>query len=275
MKNIFTAFKEYKEFLENRPWTVIDTSFPADETVQPHYADTIEILLCDNLLGDIRIGGRHYNLQGRQVFYIPPEVVHSMNYKKSSGKLLNVKLEPQILKSFVNLPALLGVEGKTIDSIGFFSEEYERLYPYVVTLMSEDSDIYSCISSIVSIFGILRELSSGESVPEGSGGLKNSELCEIINWTKEHFKERITLLDIANYMGYSKYYFCNKFKSATGITYLGYLNSVRISHACSLLKRGHSVGEASELCGFSDVSYFVQLFKKVKGITPKQYVEAK
>ena len=37
------------------------------------------------------------------------------------------------------------------------------------------------------------------------------------------------------------------------------------------LKKGYSVSQTCDACGFEDLSYFVQLFKKITGTTPKKY----
>ena len=57
----------------------------------------------------------------------------------------------------------------------------------------------------------------------------------------------------------------------TGTTYKNYLNSVRMSNACLLLQEGLSVQEVCLKCGFENVSYFVQVFKKLQRLTPYQY----
>jgi len=102
---------------------------------------------------------------------------------------------------------------------------------------------------------------------------KDDELREIINWTEQNFTRRISLDEVSGEFGYTKHYFCQKFKKATGITYLTYLNNLRISHACRLLKAGKSIGDTCDECGFEDMSYFIQLFKKITGITPKKYIK--
>lgn len=57
-----TAFKEHKIFKQNRPWDVNKMIFPTKITAPPHYADTIEVLLCCDLVGDIYIGGNKFEL---------------------------------------------------------------------------------------------------------------------------------------------------------------------------------------------------------------------
>ena len=68
--------------------------------------------------------------------------------------------------------------------------------------------------------------------------------------------------------GYSKYHFCSRFKSLTGMTYLNYLNSVRVRRACLLLQQGESVQAVCRATGFENVSYFIQMFKKIRHVTP-------
>ncbi|MDY2658153.1 MAG: AraC family transcriptional regulator, partial [Candidatus Limiplasma sp.] len=110
-------------------------------------------------------------------------------------------------------------------------------------------------------------------IPESyTTSLNQSSLREIIRWTEENFSKPIQLSMVANKLGYSKYYFCSRFKALTGTTYIRYLNTVRISHAYKLLNAGASVTEAGIACGFSDIGYFIQMFKKMYGVTPKKYV---
>ena len=60
----------------------------------------------------------------------------------------------------------------------------------------------------------------------------------------------------------------------TGFTYYEYLTSARISYASKLLQNGQSVKETCYMAGFENVSYFVQLFKKRLGVTPREYARA-
>ncbi len=57
------------------------------------------------------------------------------------------------------------------------------------------------------------------------------------------------------------------------MTYLSYLNSVKIEKAMQMLRYGKTVTECTYECGFDSVSYFVQLFKKILGCTPGQYIK--
>ncbi len=269
MNNIFTAFKEHKDFSQNSPYSVIYSAFSKDEAVAPHYAETVELLLFSGASGEVRIGGRLFKLSGNQVFYIPPGVVHSMNYKKSDGNLINVKLSPEGFSPFISFSSMLRAEGKELSLIEQNPDCFDELLP-CINALSASKDIFSAASAALSLFSVLKNF-YGAPEEKGSSSFLNNELYEIINYTADHYTEKISVSDIAEKMGYSKYYFCTKFRESAGTTYLSYLNGVRISAACKMLKNGASVTEAAEKCGFSDVPYFVQLFKKIKGITPKRY----
>ena len=56
------------------------------------------------------------------------------------------------------------------------------------------------------------------------------------------------------------------------MTYNRYLNHVRISNACRLLAQTGSISTACYESGFQDMSYFIQLFKRTQGVTPKTYL---
>ena len=52
-----------------------------------------------------------------------------------------------------------------------------------------------------------------------------------------------------------------------------FLNSIRIDHACVWLLNGYSVKDTVALCGFTDKSYFIKVFKRFRGVTPRVYLE--
>ena len=95
---------------------------------------------------------------------------------------------------------------------------------------------------------------------------------DAIIYIQQHYVESITLDDICNEVYRSKYHLCRNFKRAVGMTIMEYLLKTRIAAAQNLLRSSYaSIGEISEQCGFSGISYFSQIFKKTVGITPIQY----
>lgn len=57
-------------------------------------------------------------------------------------------------------------------------------------------------------------------------------------------------------------------------TPIDYLNYYRIECACEMLStKDISIKEAAISCGFNDTSYFIKVFHKYKGVTPKQFTK--
>ncbi len=273
MKKILTAFKEHKEFCKNRPWDVNDMYFASDIFTPPHYAETIEIIMCRDLKGTAYIGGNRYDLEGCKTFFIAPYVIHSLYHEKSNGKLINLKLVPNDLTSTVQLQYILENEQLDFSAFPCVIPEYDTLLPIAETLRASDRETLEPLAAILSLFQIFRKYA--DSNLHWQTPLADKDMQDIISWTESHFQEKISLDTVALKIGYNKHYFCNKFKKATGSTYLQYLNTLRISRACQLLKTGISISEVCENCGFENTSYFIQLFKKSIGVTPKQYALAK
>ena len=70
-------------------------------------------------------------------------------------------------------------------------------------------------------------------------------------------------------------YLCRFFKDYTSRTPIDYINNLRIEAACHELTSGDmTITEAAIECGFNDISYFSKMFKKYKGITPREYSKA-
>lgn len=91
-----------------------------------------------------------------------------------------------------------------------------------------------------------------------------------------HFRSQLSLAQAAEKSGMSVSSFVRFFKKKTGMTFIDYLNSIRIFEACKLLRDPEpSVLQISMLCGFNNQSHFNRVFKKIVGVSPRQYKNAK
>ncbi|MDE7326902.1 MAG: AraC family transcriptional regulator [Lachnospiraceae bacterium] len=98
------------------------------------------------------------------------------------------------------------------------------------------------------------------------------EIKNVLKYMEEHYKEKVTLSDLAGEAGMNEQYFCRFFRKMTGKTPITYLNDYRIGHAAEALVK--SDARIVEICyenGFENVSYFIRKFKEAKGMTPKEY----
>jgi len=82
----------------------------------------------------------------------------------------------------------------------------------------------------------------------------------------------VSLDEIARICGFSKFYLCRYFKAGTGMTLQQYITHMRVALAQRLmLDEDRNVTQACYESGFSDPAYFIQVFSKLVGKTPKQW----
>lgn len=272
-----TSFEEHLNFSKDAPYILRIKRFSHEDVVPLHYAKTIEILLAQDLKGKIVIGNQNYALGGKQLFVIPPNTVHANDIQPGPGTLYVLKMDFDVFLEYANISAILGSHGVSIGNLAhtYPEADFDRVFPVVMDLIAYDSDFSYCIGLIIKLYSILKDRSQADNIrqPEGKFS-KKIDLHRLIQWTQENLSEKISLQDVAEQFGYSKCYFCSCFKAMTGFTYYEYLTSARISYASKLLQNGQSVKETCYMAGFENVSYFVQLFKKRLGVTPREYARA-
>lgn len=95
----------------------------------------------------------------------------------------------------------------------------------------------------------------------------------IMDYMETHYKEKISLDQIAANMYLSSYYISKIFKSETGDTPINFLISLRMKKARELLddERETSIQEVAAAVGYEDAYHFSKLFKKYYGLSPLYY----
>ena len=87
-----------------------------------------------------------------------------------------------------------------------------------------------------------------------------------------HYKEKISLKDIADYVGRSPSHVSSIFKEKTGETVMHYINQEKIKAAKDFLKYSDlDVTTIADILSFSSQAYFGKVFKDITGMTPKKY----
>ena len=97
---------------------------------------------------------------------------------------------------------------------------------------------------------------------------------KIKNAVKEGIEEDISVSEIAEKVGISRYYMCHIFKKTTGITVTDYKNELKITKAKDMLLHTDSnIADIAYACGFGSSSYFSKIFYASEHVTPSQYRE--
>lgn len=143
------------------------------------------------------------------------------------------------------------------------ADEICKTFPHAYQLA-----IKSCL------YALFYELFAGKKIPAASkvqlASLEKLKL--ILKYVENHFKEKITIRQIAGFCDYSPSHFMKYFKHAMGMSFIEYLNDYRLTMAARLLLASDStVLSISQEVGFENLSHFNRSFKKKFAQTPSAY----
>jgi AraC-like DNA-binding protein len=93
----------------------------------------------------------------------------------------------------------------------------------------------------------------------------------LCRYLEDHYNQSISLDELSSLAGVSKYHMLRTFTKQKGISPYSYLETIRIGKAKQYLEKGMIPLDAAFQTGFSDQSHFTNYFKKLIGLTPKQY----
>ena len=100
----------------------------------------------------------------------------------------------------------------------------------------------------------------------------NIECVKIKNYIDSHYSENITLDILSNLSYVNKFHLVHLFTKQMGISPINYLINRRIEESKNLLTTtNYTIRDISTIVGFSNSSYFSQMFKKFTGYSPRMY----
>lgn len=235
----------------------------------PHSHNHSELFYCIGGKGFLHIAGKKIAISKDDLFLINPCVEHTeISDKNMALEYIVIGLSGiRFLSSKGNQPRYFLLKQR--------SNNHELL-PYFYDLLREISLKRESFGDICqNILKILFDKISRHALVDISNELQSNvtSLCaELKYYIDEHFKEDISLDWLAQHTHTSKFYLTRSFHKQYGLPPIEYLRQRRIQEVKHFLK--HSDYTLSEICtfsGFSSVSYLSQAFKKIEGISPKQY----
>ena len=101
-----------------------------------------------------------------------------------------------------------------------------------------------------------------------------------MNQSKMYLNPKLSLQDMAAEIGTNRTYLSEYLNTTLNMTFYEYVNEFRVREACRIMDAmtaddRKSMTEIAELAGFNSISTFNRSFRKMKGVTPGQYVSGK
>ncbi len=256
-------------------------------SIQPHYHDYIEILYSIDGSNEIRLNDSHYTFSTGDLVLINSRDVHSISYT-SDGCYIVLRFMPELLyrspQSAIDLKYILPFVLNDVNKANIFSkrklencpipqllfeiyDEYKKKkYGYEIAIMTKINTIFLWFLRYWHSKNIDLDL----NIASYEGTAK--KLQKVFSYVEKNYGSDITAEDMAQLCNMSYSYFSRIFKKIMKKSFSEYLTYVRVSEAEKLLVTSDmNITEIAMEVGFSTSSYFIQQFKNLKIISPKQY----
>ena len=152
----------------------------------------------------------------------------------------------------------------------FFEDGEEPDFPYEVNIMEKLGRL-GTLGQIIQWINWFKEAVS--RILERRRDTRVDRIAELVReYVMEHYKERITLGQVAEALNISQGYLSTAFKKQSGESFTSYVSAIKIEKAKDLIaSHRYMMYEVSDLLGFDTPFYFSKVFKKVMGMSPKEY----
>lgn len=240
-------------------------------------------------------------LRGKKIMHLfdDPEFVYLPGETVVIPSNVEMKIDfPEASKSNPTQCLALAIDHwKINDTLNLLNEKYPKEGNSLWTLDSENYFFYNNIELASTINKLIKECMSSsitkdvladltlqelliriiqtqtlKSIDDNKKLESNSAISMVLEFIRSNIKENFNLKDLSDKAGMSTTSFYRFFKRELGISPIEFILNEKIKIAKQLLKYPRiQINEVGFQSGFEDSNYFIRLFKKVEGITPKQY----
>lgn len=243
-----------------------------------HWHRELEILYILNGHASVNMEGRRYELNPLDAIVIDYAKVHEVIYELPQTMGICIHVSRQMLRRYLADAELVELscaqERLTPENGEYYSELCSYLKELTVLYVNQKKTyqlkstalILNILACLIEHFSV-KVLGSVSAAKAGS----MERLEQICDYVEQHYKEEITLKDIAEELGLNKEYFCRFFKQNTGSSFIPYVNQVRLSHIYQdLLHTDDGVQQIIERHGFLNQKLFYRMFKERYDCTPRE-----
>ncbi|MBO5453171.1 MAG: helix-turn-helix transcriptional regulator [Clostridia bacterium] len=277
IKNFVLSY--YNNAVENFHIQKVEKAY---EAKKPHTHEYFQIYYIANGSLCHFIENKSSMLYQGDMFIIPPGVIHYIStepgtvfYSFSFMPDFLIEANPNNKLVSLFLRNLL-TDKNILPKVSVNSEDIFYIESVMERMLDEFNSKNFGFNEIIHSYAVLlvavlaRNYFEKNTLPEYFNNSKQFVL-HCVKYIEDNFTEQITLDEISRRSAMSKNSFCQLFNKLTGHTFNNYLNICRIKKATEYIKDGYKITAIYGLCGYSDFSTFYRNFKKITGVSPKEF----
>lgn len=239
-------------------------------TTLPHIHPHIEMIYILEGSSIATTDTRNFLIEAGDLFISFPNQIH-FYHDRSAIKGYMMIFPPDFFRDFQML-----FHSKTPDSPiikgALLPPDTAKIMRTIIEKYSTDSsyDKIAAKGYLLALLGEVLPLMTLKNTPADEDSIR-----KILTYCSQHYTEPLSLAVLSEELHLNKYYISHIFKERMEMGFVDFLNSLRIEHACSLLKKGGSITDAALSSGFSSIRTFNRVFASTMGMTPRDYAKNK
>lgn len=222
-----------------------------------HLHNYTEIILYQEFDGVVFIGENSFKVNNYMAVLISTLDIHRIQVENS--------LNSKYVKICVDLGEDFNGDNSSYLLNGLSNDDF--LVELFKKIALESDATYKNLLANLIIYHIKKH---GDRLSVNTNGKKM--VIDALKYINDNYQNQITLSSCAKYVSVTKEHLSKMFSLTTGITFSKYLSNLRINKACELLVTTNKT--VTEVCfdsGYGNLSHFLRVFTKNKGISPFKY----
>ncbi|WP_071591933.1 AraC family transcriptional regulator [Baaleninema simplex] len=239
----------------------------------PHLHEEFCIGIMERGKADLNYRGTYYPVSEGSVIILHCGEVHSNESVEGAYKMLYLK-------------------ANSVERIISELVDRERGIPFIERPIFNDVKLYQLIQQlhksldcgsiktqqeilIRNTFSFLFSKYADPHVTHPSFDLEHKAVKQVKEYINSFYFWNISLDEVSKLTHLSPFYLSRVFRKELGLSIHAYLIQVRIHRAKNLLSAGCSASDVAAQTGFVDNSHLTRHFKRLVGVTPRQYIQEK
>ncbi len=143
---------------------------------------------------------------------------------------------------------------------------------YIFTENNKAKDVFANLVLQELVVRLMQTQARTLLLTQGTGTASVNRLAHVAQYINRHLNRGLQIRELANEACMSEPNFYRTFKQTFGLTPVDYINQQRIRLASKLLRTtNRCLADISLECGFNNLTYFMKLFRREKGLSPAQF----
>lgn len=252
------------------------------ESMNYHYhwhAYDYELQIVLNGKKEFNRGKEHFYMGKDDVVLINPNTGHASFSTTLNTMTLVVRFSADAFQTLLKKGTLFSFDSCHTSRETCQEPRYRRIRYYATGLLTSAADggpyshLYAKGCAELLMASLLQDFAPQVTVASlGHNESQRKLIQQVTDYMEDHYKEKITLEDLAVFSGYNRTYFSTLFKNMTGTNFYDYLMRVRMKYAVfDLTETDKNLTEIALSNGFSDLKSFNKRFIDLFECTPNEY----